>query len=137
MATNATIEAPRIYPTFRYRDAPKMIDFLCEAFGFAVHAKYMDGAFVSHAQLAFGSSMIMLGTVRDDDYGRMVGGPADGGKSIYVVCDDIDALFARAKDSRRGRRGRTDEPRLWKPRIHLPRPGRQCLVVRHLLAEGP
>ncbi|GLS28659.1 Uncharacterized conserved protein PhnB, glyoxalase superfamily [Mesorhizobium albiziae] len=97
MAANAPMEAPRIYPTFRYRDAPKMIDFLCDAFGFTVHAKYMDGAFVSHAQLAFGSSMIMLGSVRDDDYGKMVGGPADGGKSTYVVCDDADALFARAK----------------------------------------
>lgn len=97
MSEKTAIEPPCIYPTFRYRDAAKMIDFLCDAFGFRVHAKYMDGAFVAHAQLAFGPSMIMLGSVRDDDYGRMVGGPADGGKSTYVACDDTDALFARAK----------------------------------------
>lgn len=91
-------EAPRIYPTFRYRDAPAMIDWLCTAFGFVVDAKYMDGDKVAHAQLSFGSSMIMLGSVRDDDYGRIVGGPArDGGKSTYIAVDDADEAFARAK----------------------------------------
>ena len=50
------MEAPRIYPTFRYRDAAKMIDWLCEAFGFKVDAKYMDGEQVAHAQLSFGSA---------------------------------------------------------------------------------
>ena len=91
-------EAPRIYPTFRYRDAPAMIDWLCTAFGFEVDAKYMDGDKVAHAQLSFGSSMIMLGSVRNDDYGRIVGGPArDGGKSTYIAVDDADEAFARAK----------------------------------------
>ena len=93
------MEAPRIYPTFRYRDAAKMIDWLCDAFGFAVDAKYMDGDQVAHAQLSFGSAMIMLGSVRDDGYGRMVGGPADGngGRSTYVAVDDADAAYERAK----------------------------------------
>ena len=91
-------EAPRIYPTFRYRDAPAMIDWLCTAFGFEVDAKYMDSDKVAHAQLSFGSSMIMLGSVRNDDYGRIVGGPArDGGKSTYIAVDDADEAFARAK----------------------------------------
>ena len=48
-------------------------------------------------QLALGSSMIMLGNVRDDDYGKMVGGPGHGGKSTYVAVDDTDAVYARAK----------------------------------------
>jgi len=90
-------EAPRIYPTFRYRDAPAIIDFLERAFGFKVNAKHMDGDLVAHAQLSFGSSMIMLGSVRDDDYGALVGGPGTGGKSTYIACDDPDTLFARAK----------------------------------------
>ena len=46
-----TVEAPRIYPTFRYNEAEKMIDFLVEAFGFAVHVKYMDGGKVAHAAI--------------------------------------------------------------------------------------
>jgi uncharacterized glyoxalase superfamily protein PhnB len=91
-------EPPRLYPTFRYRDAPKMIDWLCEAFGFKVDAKFMDGEKVAHAQLSYGSSMIMLGSVRDDDYGRMVGAPGDnGGKSVYVAVDDCDATYQIAK----------------------------------------
>ena len=91
-------EAPRIYPTFRYRDAAAMIDWLQKAFGFELQAKYMDGDKVSHAQMIFGSSMIMLGSVRDDEYGAMVGAPDHGGgKSTYVALADADALHARAK----------------------------------------
>ncbi|SMH49787.1 VOC family protein [Mesorhizobium australicum] len=93
-----TIEAPRLFPTFRYRDAARMIDWLVEAFGFSVNAKFMDGEKVGHAQLSFGSSMIMLGSVRDDEYGRMVGAPGDnGGKSVYIAVDDCDAACERAK----------------------------------------
>ena len=62
-----------------------------------MHARYGDGDDVHHAQLALGSSMIMLGNVRDDDYGKMVGGPGQGGKSTYVAVDDTDAVYARAK----------------------------------------
>jgi uncharacterized glyoxalase superfamily protein PhnB len=92
-----TNEAPRIYPTFRYNNAARMIDWLCTAFGFAVQARYGDGDDVHHAQLSFGSSMIMLGSVRDDAYGKRVGGPAAGGKSTYVAVEDADALCERAK----------------------------------------
>lgn len=96
--TTQYIEAPRIYPTFRYRDAAAMIDWLVEAFGFEVHAKYMDGDKVGHAELALGSSMIMLGSVRDNAYGKMVGEPGqNSGKSTYVAVDDADALYRRAK----------------------------------------
>ena len=94
----ATTEAPRLYPALRYKNAAKMIDWLGEAFGFSVHARYGEGDVVHHAELAFGSSMIMLGTARDDDYGKMVGEPGSGGgKSIYVAVDDADAAYARAK----------------------------------------
>lgn len=90
-------EAPRLYPTFRYRDAAAMIDWLAAAFGFALQSKHMDGDTVAHAEMTFGSSMIMLGSVRDDAYGAMVGAPAGGGKSTYVAVEDPDALYARAK----------------------------------------
>ncbi len=93
-----TIEPPRLYPTFRYRDAAAMIDWLVEALGFSVHARYEENGVVHHAELALGSSMIMLGSVRDNDYGRMVGEPGEqGGKSVYVAVDDADAAYARAK----------------------------------------
>ena len=94
-----TIEPPRIYPTFRYRDAPAMIDWLTKNFGFRVRARYdaEDGG-VGHAELSLGSSIIMLGSHREDPYGRMVGGPGEnGGKSVYVAVENPDALFARAQ----------------------------------------
>lgn len=92
-------EAPRIYPTFRYRDAAAMIDWLSGIFGFAVRANYKDDAgVVQHAELAYGSAMIMLGTLADDGYGGMVGDMVvPGAKSTYVAVEDPDALFARAE----------------------------------------
>lgn len=91
-------QAPRIYPTFRFRDAAGMIEWLKEAFGFTEHARHMDGDRIAHAELAFGSSMIMCGDDKDDAYGAMVAKPASqGGKSVYIAVDDADLLFERAK----------------------------------------
>ena len=90
-------DAPCIYPTFRYRNAAAMIDWLGKAFGFTVHARYGEGDDVHHAQLALGTSMIMLGNVRDDSYGKMVGGPGPGGKSTYIAVENTDAMYERAK----------------------------------------
>jgi uncharacterized glyoxalase superfamily protein PhnB len=86
-----------IYPTFRYRDAAVMIEWLDKAFGFAVKEKFMNGGTVGHAELCLGGSIIMLGEARDDAFGRMVGGPGQpGGKSTYVAVDDVDAVYATA-----------------------------------------
>ena len=97
------VEPGRIYPTLRYRDAPAMIAWLGEAFGFAGHVVYPgpDGT-IAHAELALGSAMIMRGSARDDEFGAMVGAPGrsgGNGQAIYVATHDADALFARAKDA--------------------------------------
>jgi uncharacterized glyoxalase superfamily protein PhnB len=98
MTTSATIEPPRIFATFRYANAAAMIDWLVGIFGFTVHAKYMEGGKVAHAQLAFGSSMIMLGDAKSDAYDRMVGTSGEpGGKSLYVAIDDPDGLYEKAR----------------------------------------
>ncbi|MEP6565076.1 MAG: VOC family protein [Mesorhizobium sp.] len=95
-----TAEPPRLYPTLRYRNAPKMIDWLCEAFGFSVRARYGEGDVVHHAELTFGSSMIMLGTARDDKFGQMVGAPGSGGgRAIYVAVTDADATYLSANEA--------------------------------------
>ena len=97
MPLSAT-EAPRLYPALRYANARTMIDWLQEAFGFTLHACYGSGDVVDHAQLALGSSMIMLGSARDDNFCKIVGSPGSGGgKSIYVAVDDADAAYRRAK----------------------------------------
>src|ERR1700680_1005682 len=98
--TDQTIEPPRIYPTFRDKNAATMIDWLQKAFDFVVRVKYIDGDTVSHAELTLGSSMIMVGEVRDDQYGRMVGAPGDNaGKSVYIAVKDCDAAYNRAKSA--------------------------------------
>ena len=92
------VEAPRIYPAFRYLDAGGAIEFLCRAFGFSIRAKYMKRDKVAHAELAFGSSMIMLGSV-DDARPGFAGLPTGdfAGKSTYIAVDNVDEFFARAK----------------------------------------
>jgi uncharacterized glyoxalase superfamily protein PhnB len=91
----------RIIPTLRYRDAPRMIDWLCEVFGFARHAVYEDGkGGVAHAQLTLGPGMVMLGSARDDEFGRLQSSPADLGgtkQSPYIVVADADEVYARAR----------------------------------------
>lgn len=87
--------------TMRYDDAARMIDWLCEAFGFQRHFVVPgEGGAIDHAQLSFGSGMIMLGTTRDDEWGEIVRtSRALGGNSgsVYVVVTDTDAHCARAK----------------------------------------
>ena len=92
------IEPPRIFPTMRCRDAEAMIRWLKAVFGFTEYVVYRKDGAVEHAELAFGSSLLMLGQSRDDAYGKLVGD--DTGRrtdSLYVAVTDPDALHAKAK----------------------------------------
>ena len=90
-----------IIPTMRYRDAPKMIRWLHATFGFEKHFVVDDGTGgIAHAQLTLGGGMIMLGTARDDEFGRLQATPAALGRttqSPYIVVADADAVCARVK----------------------------------------
>src|SRR5262249_40409896 len=82
---------PDIYPTLRYRDANAAIDWLCDAFGFErLLVVPADDGTVRHAELRLGDGMIMLGTERDDPYGKA------GAGAVYVVLADPDTHYARA-----------------------------------------
>lgn len=91
-----------IMPTLRYRNAPAVIDWLCQVFGFTPHAVYKnaDGS-IAHAELTLGGGMIMLGSVKDDEYGRHFKPPDEAGgsetRSAYIVVADADAVYARAQ----------------------------------------
>ena len=63
-------DAQRIYPTMRCRDAEAMIRWLKDVLGFTEHVVYRSDGVVQHAQLACGSSLLMLGQARDDEYGK-------------------------------------------------------------------
>ncbi len=84
-----------VIPALRYQDAPAAIDFLDRAFGFhrkAVHENE-DGT-LAHAELTHGRGMVMIGSTgagdKQFDTGRA---------SIYVIVDDPDAAYERAKAS--------------------------------------
>jgi uncharacterized glyoxalase superfamily protein PhnB len=85
----------------QYEDAAAAIEFLCQAFGFERKAVYQgEDDTIAHAELTLGNGMVMLGSVNDTDYGRLLVRPRDAGgvtMSIYVIVQDPDAHFARAR----------------------------------------
>jgi uncharacterized glyoxalase superfamily protein PhnB len=90
-----------IIPAMRYRNAPAAIEWLCQAFGFEkdLVVPEENGA-IAHAQLTWGNGMMMLGSVRDNEYGKRVKQPDEFGgietQAPYVVVEDADAHYARA-----------------------------------------
>jgi len=95
-ATRATL-----IPCLRYRDAPAAIDWLCEVFGFERELVVVnDDGSIAHAQLAFGNGMVMLSSVFDTEYGRLIKQPEEVGgantQSCYLVVEDADRVYARA-----------------------------------------
>ncbi len=100
MTTSREIEAPRIFPTLRCRDAEAMIRWLIDVVGFTEYVVYRGDGVVQHAELAYGSSLLMLGQDRDDAYSKMVGDL--GGRrtdAIYVAVSEPDALCAKVRAS--------------------------------------
>jgi uncharacterized glyoxalase superfamily protein PhnB len=90
-----------VIPAIRYRDAARMVDWLCDAFGFTRHLVVPgERGGIAHAELTHGTGMVMLGSARDDEYGKLVqtvrerGGATQG---LYVVVPDADAHCARAR----------------------------------------
>ncbi|WP_171174874.1 VOC family protein [Ruegeria sp. HKCCD8929] len=95
------MKGSNIIPTIRYEDAPRMIEWLCGAFGFDRHLVVDDGHDgIAHAQLTLGNAMIMLGSARDDAFGafqttaRSLGGIS---QSPYIVVDDVDYVCEKAR----------------------------------------
>jgi uncharacterized glyoxalase superfamily protein PhnB len=90
-----------IIPTLRYRNAKAAVEWLCRAFGFEKRLVVPgdDGAIV-HAELVYGDGMVMLGEMRDDEFGMLQKTPAEVGgvatQSPYIIVDDADTHHARA-----------------------------------------
>ncbi len=89
-----------VIPCLRYRDAPAAIDWLCRTFGFERHLVVpgADGTIV-HAQLGFGTGMVMLGSAVESAYGALMRQPDEAGgatQGIYAVVADADAHYASA-----------------------------------------
>ncbi|MFD3512397.1 VOC family protein [Streptomyces sp. NPDC058657] len=92
-------ELAQISPTYLYADAKAAIRMLKEAFGFREIALYEDEhdpSVVTHAELAYGNGVVMLGSKgRPGLFAQLMdeAGPA----SAYVVVEDADAHFERAE----------------------------------------
>jgi len=90
-----------VVPCLRYRNAPAAIDWLCETFGFE-RQLVIDGpnGTIAHAQLRLGGGMVMLGSVHDNDFGRLMKQPDEIGgfetQSVCIVVADADAVHGRA-----------------------------------------
>jgi uncharacterized glyoxalase superfamily protein PhnB len=88
---------PNIFPAFRYRDADAAIDWLKDVFGFEEKAVHRDDAgVVMHAELRLGAGIIMLGQHRPEGwFGTSEPDAQASTIGIYVVVEDVDALYAR------------------------------------------
>ena len=93
--TNTRTATAPLWPCFTYRDAPAAIAFLQRAFGFAEAARYGTVDVVEHAELTWpGGGGIMLGSAREDSALNEL---PPGTGSVYVVIDDPDGLYERAR----------------------------------------
>jgi len=102
MSTSAKNTRATVIPCLRYRNAPAAIEWLCRVFGFEKQlvVPHEDGT-IAHAQLSFGNGMIMLGSVFDNDFGRLIKQPDEIGgaetQSAYLIVSDADLIYQRAK----------------------------------------
>jgi len=89
-----------IMPCLRYRDAPAAIDWLTKVLGFeaTLIVPNEDGT-IAHAQLSYGNGMVMLSSIFDTEYGRLMKQSAQIGgfvtQSAYLVVSDADEVHAR------------------------------------------
>lgn len=87
----------------RYRDAPAAITWLCDVLGFTRHAVY-DGpnGTIAHAELAFGTGMIMLGSASNaNPYPQTMAHPDETGgritSPVYLIVPDCNPVWGRVQ----------------------------------------
>lgn len=92
-----------LIPSLQYKDAPKAIEWFCEVLGFEKKLIVPAGADgIAHAQLSFGSGMIMVSSFSNTEYSKHMASPAEaGGKNtqsclLYVADNEIEAHYKRA-----------------------------------------
>ena len=100
MSNGAKQTTATIIPTLRYTDAPAAVEWLCKALGFERHLVVPgEGGGIAHAQPVFGNGMVMLGSARDDAFGRMQAPMTDRAapvsQSPYIVVCVSNSQFSR------------------------------------------
>ena len=90
---------PRMFPFLRYKDAAAAFEWLALAFGFEKHMVVPGPkGTIAHAELRYGNSLVMIGTLEDDGMGLKSPGEVGGvTQGIYVHVEDVNAHHDRAK----------------------------------------
>lgn len=88
----------------RYKNAPEAIIWLCRAFGFEEHLVVLgENGMIDHAQLRFGNAMIMLGSDRDNEFGKWIKTPEQlkgiNTMTPYLIVEEIDKHYQKAVDA--------------------------------------
>lgn len=92
-----TSDGPTVYPVLHYRNTRAAIDWLERAFGFRRMLIYPEDGEVMHAELAFGTGVIMLGSQGEGPLADAVANaPKSRYNAPYVYVEDIDGQHARA-----------------------------------------
>ena len=91
-------------PTIPYRDLPKMIDWLCEVFGFQRQLIVSDeSGSITHAQLALGDSVVMVVPAEQGPFEDVLVHPDQveriATQSTYLLVDDVETRHAHATAS--------------------------------------
>lgn len=92
--------APTVYPALSYRNAPAAIEWLKDAFGMKeMMVVPGENGTVMHAEMSIGEGVIMLGSAKAEmGWKSPLDLPAVN-QSVYVVVDDPDGHYARAKSA--------------------------------------
>lgn len=100
--SQAKTPAAPVIPVLTYADADAALDWLCRAFGLAVHAAYRDdGGKLVHAELTLGGGLVMLGPWGRGEFSRrFLTLPDDAGgrstQTVYIIVGNVDAHHAVA-----------------------------------------
>jgi PhnB protein len=98
MAKNPPENMPRVTPYLYYEDLAGALAWLGRAFGFEERMRIPgpDGK-PSHAEMAVGDSLVMMGHPGPDYRSPKRLGQTTG--NVYVYVDDVDAHYRRAREA--------------------------------------
>jgi uncharacterized glyoxalase superfamily protein PhnB len=94
---------PRLSTSVYYQQPARMIDWLCEAFGFELRLKVEgDGGSIEHSELSYDEAVVMVGGERRDTrWGVHMLSPQSlnsaNTQGLMLYVDDADAHCARAR----------------------------------------
>ena len=94
---------PRISSAIYYEDPVAAIDWLCNAFGFVIQEKIVEGGKLLHSELKYGEGLIMVGDAKKEGRGelsyrsspRSIGGANTQNMMLYV--DDVEVHYQQAR----------------------------------------